>query len=607
MSPRAAGPRPATYTPRMLARAPFLGTLLVQAMAVAQAHPDAPVALGARVEDLSFLDIRAQRRRLSDFGSPTALVLFFVSKDCPMVGRILPEVARLHRAYAPRGVQFLAVDVGAGDTVRDMGTQVLEFEQPYPFALDADFRFLQALGIERTTTAVVLDGERRLRYRGRVDDRVRYSKARDSSTRADLALALDAVLAGGDVEVPETPVEGCLVRVPTTPPATNRYTFHRDVEPIVQRHCQDCHHRGGAGPFPLLDYDDVRDHGEMIGEVVARQLMPPWHASDAHGDFRNRRGLGVDERSVLDDWLRSGMAKGDVADAPPTRTFDDGPWRIGTPDLVLELPGSVRLPADGVVPYKYLVFPLVVQAETWVEAVEILPSNRRVLHHANLAYFELKKGYSPDGFITGFVPGGDPLVLDPGTAMRIPAGSVLGLQAHYVTTGKKESDRIRVGLRFPKTRVTRRAEVLVVTNTRFAIPPGAPAHRVAGARKVVADSTVIGMFAHMHLRGRDMTFVAHRPNAEPDTLLMIPNYDFDWQSSYRCHDGAVRLPAGTRVEVIAHFDNSRLNPFNPDASATVRFGQQTFEEMMYGFVFCTRDDERLDLNVDPTSGHIAGG
>lgn len=555
------------------------------------------------VEDLSFLDVRAQRRRLSDLGPADAVVLFFVSRDCPMVGRVLPKVGRLAEEYGPRGVRFLGVAVGRGDTVRDLGRLAIEYAQPYAFGLDEDGRFLRALGVERTTTAVVLDAERRVRYRGRVDDQVRYAHVKAGPAREDLRLALEAVLAGGEVEVPETPVEGCKVASPVAPPPAGGATFHRDIEPLIQRHCVDCHRAGGAAPFPLQTWTDVVDHAEMIGEVVRRQIMPPWHASDGYGDFRNRRGLTADERARFDDWLRSGMVRGDPADAPAPRAFAPGPWRIGEPDLVLELPGTVYLPADGVVPYRYLVLPHVFSEDTWVEAVEILPRNPRVLHHANVAFFEPSKGFSHDGFITGFVPGGDPLELDPGTAMRIPKGSVLGVQAHYVTTGRKESDKLRVGLRFPRRPVSKRAEALVVGNTRFAIPPGAPAHRVVATRTVRHDSTVIGYFAHMHLRGRDMTFVAHRPGAEPDTLLMITNYDFEWQTSYRCHEGAVRLPAGTRLEVVAHFDNSPLNPFNPDPTATVRFGEQTFEEMMYGFVFVTRDAPDLAIEVDPRTGH----
>ncbi len=565
--------------------------------------PSASTAIGTVVDDLSFVDIRSQRRRLSDFGPRKAYVLFFVTRDCPMVGRVLPKVARLAAEYAPRGVQFVAVNVGRSDTMRDVGTQAITFEQPYPFVRDVDFRVLRALGVDRTTTAVVLDAARTLRYRGQVDDQVRYANVRATPTRDDLKLALDAVLSGAEVEVAETPVEGCKVAPPPEQTWTGKYTFHRDVEPLIQRQCQDCHHERGAAPFALLTYEQVADNAEMIAEVVQQQRMPPWHASDAHGSFRNRRGLSADERAMLVDWVESGLVRGDPAEAPPARTFDAGPWRIGEPDLVLRVPAPVRLPADGVVPYSYLVFPYVFKEDAWVEAVEILPTNKRVLHHANVAWFEPSRGFTQDGFITGFVPGGDPMVLDPGTAMKIPKGSVLGIQAHYVTTGKPEIDRLRLGIRFPKQPVTRRAEVIVVTNTRFAIPPGAESHRVAASRRVREDATVIGYFAHMHLRGRDMTFVAHRPDAEPDTLLMIPNYDFDWQSSYRAHEGAVKLPSGTRLEVFAHFDNSAFNPFNPDPTDTVKFGQQTFEEMMYGFVFVTLDRETLAMNVDPKTGY----
>jgi hypothetical protein len=557
--------------------------------------------IGSPVADLRCVDIRSLERRLSDFGKHDALVLFFVTKDCPMVGRLLPKVGRLAAEFAPRGVLFVAVNVGPGDSVRDMGTQAITHAQPYPFVKDEDFGMLKALGVERTTTAVVLDSERVLRYRGRVDDQVRYAHVKDAPAREDLRLALTAVLAGADVEVSETPVDGCKVGAPPVPPPSGRHTFHRDVEPLIQRHCQDCHREGGAAPFPLLGYDDVADHAEMIGEVVRRQRMPPWHASDAHGSFRNRRGLASDERALIDDWLRSGRVRGEREDAPPPRDFARGTWRIGEPDKVLKQVAPTRLPADGLIPYRYAVFPFVFAADTWVEAVEILPENPRVLHHANVARFELGKAFSHDGFITGFVPGGDPMVLDPGTAMRIPKGSVLGLEAHYVASGRPETDRVRIGLRFPKVPVTRRAEVIVAGNTRFTIPPGAGAWRVAARRVVAGDSTVIGYCAHMHLRGRDMTFVARRPGAAPETLLMVPDYDFAWQASYRCR-GDVRLPAGTLLEVFAHFDNSGFNPYNPDPTAAVRFGRQTHDEMMYGFVFVTRDGEGLALEVDPETG-----
>lgn len=566
---------------------------------------DAP-APGTIVADLPCIDIRALQRRLSDFGAPPALVLFFVSKDCPMVGRVMPKMARLARDFTDRGVVFAAVNVGRNDTLRDVGTQAIEFEQPYHFVKDRDLTLARGLGVTRTTTVAVLDHERRLRYRGRVDDQVAYGKTKPAATREDLRLALEAVLAGSEVAVVETPAEGCVLTAPTVAAPERTPTYHHDIQPIVERHCAECHRDGGAAPFALRDYEQVVGQADMIGEVLELQRMPPWHASERFGEFSNRRGLSPTEHGLLRDWLASGRTQGQAPATLSLTEFPPGPWRIGTPDLVIAAPQEIELPEDGVVPYSYILLPISFAQDTWVEAVEILPENKRVLHHANLGYFKLGERFSHDGFITGFVPGGDPFVMDPGTAFCIPKGSALGIQAHYVTTGKPETDRIRVGLRFPRQKVAKRAEVLVVTNTRFAIPPGAPAHRVEARRKFDADVTLIGLFAHMHLRGRDMTFVAHAPEQKPQTLLMIPNYDFEWQASYRFHRGKVQLPANTRVEVFAHFDNSTFNPHNPDAKATVRFGQQTFDEMMYGFVFYTRNGPDLDLQIDPATGRARG-
>lgn len=519
-----------------------------------------------------------------------------------MVGRLMPKIQRLAEDFAPRGVLFVGVNVGRNDTLRDMGAQAIEFEQRYPFVKDRQFALLRGLGVTRTTTAVVLDHERRVRYRGRIDDQVLYANVKSAPNREDLRRALEDMLEGRDVELAETPVEGCKVAAPTETAPSRAPTYHHDVEPILQRHCVECHREGGAAPFALSDFEEVVGQAEMIGEVLDLQRMPPWHACDRFGEFVNRRGLSSDERATVRDWLRSGQQRGNPADAPAPRTYPAGPWRIGEPDLVVQAPQEMELPADGIVPYAYILLPISFAHDTWVEAVEILPENKRVLHHANLGFFKLGERFSHDGFITGFVPGGDPFVLDPGTAFGIPKGSALGIQAHYVTTGKLETDRVRVGLRFPRTKIDRRAEVLVVTNTRFAIPPRAHAHRVEARRKLEADSTLIGLFAHMHLRGRDMTFVAHPPHATAETLLMIPNYDFEWQASYRFQAGRKQLPAGTRIEVFAHFDNSKFNPHNPDADAVVRFGQQTFEEMMYGFVFYTRNGADLGLMVDAKTG-----
>jgi hypothetical protein len=189
--------------------------------------------------------------------------------------------------------------------------------------------------------------------------------------------------------------------------------------------------------------------------------------------------------------------------------------------------------------------------------------------------------------------------------VRIPAGSALALQAHYVTTGEPEVDRLRVGLRFPRVPVQKEMKVAIVADFRFQIPPGAVAHPVKAVRTLRDDAVGIGMFVHMHLRGRDMVAIARTPDGGEETLLLVPNYNFDWQQSYRWAPASKTFPRGTKIEALAHFDNSRWNPFNPDPAQTIRFGEDTTDEMMYLFLFWVARDEALGLTVDSKSGRAA--
>jgi hypothetical protein len=247
--------------------------------------------------------------------------------------------------------------------------------------------------------------------------------------------------------------------------------------------------------------------------------------------------------------------------------------------------------------------PHVFPNDTWVQGIEIMPSNARVVHHANLGAASVLSGFDESrNFLTGKVPGGAPVNLDSGMAMMIPAGSVLALQIHYVTTGKEETDRIAVGLRFAHETIRKRVYYKIIENSRFSIPPGVAAHPVSAQKTLECDATGIGLFTHMHLRGKDSTFIAHYPDGKSDTLLALPNYSFDWQLAYQWPRGTQHFPKGTTLECLSHFDNSAFNPFNPDPNATVKFGPQTFHEMMQGFFFYTNDSETLNVKVDPKTG-----
>ena len=563
--------------------------------------------IGAKVADVEFKDIRYVPRSLDDFASKKAIVVVAVTNSCPLAQRYLPVLSELEKSYRDKGVQFLALNVSLDDPITEMAAQAVESGCEFPFGRDSDGQTARAFGFQRTPEAVVLGADHTIRYRGRIDDQFRTGGGKPSPSSEPLKAAIEDLLAGRDVAVKETTVDGCLV--PSRAAVASKEsppTYAEHIAPLLRKHCQDCHHVGTEAPFALMTYRDVATQADAIAEVVTDRSMPPWFASERHGNWVNHRGLSDSERETVLAWLAAAMPKGDLTKQPPARVFPKQKWRIGEPDLVLTMPIPHQIPATGFVDYRYTVFPHIFTEDTWVDAVEILPENGRVVHHANLAFMKLGEKASEDGFITGRVPGGDAMVMDPGTGYLIPKGSVVALQIHYTTTGKPETSRIAVGMRFPKSPVTKRLYISQVHTRDFAIPPLAPAHPVTASRTLPFDATCLGLVTHMHLRGKDMTFLARNPDGSVETLLLVPNYNFDWQISYRYAPDTKHFKKGTSLEVVAHFDNSEFNPYNPDPKATVRMGEQTVQEMVYGFYFYTRDDEGLNVVVDPKNGHVKG-
>jgi mono/diheme cytochrome c family protein len=575
------------------------------ALALALA-PAAELPIGARVGRVSFSDSRWLPRELADLGPHAATVIVFSALDCPVAARVLPRVAALEKELRPRGVQFLELDVGPRDDLVEVAARALEQGCEFPLGRDFDGAATRALGATRTPEFLVLDAHSVLVYRGRFDSAERISGSVPGEVRADLREALEDVLGGRAVRVPQTPLEGCKITPPEPIAAVDPAaapTWAGEIAPLVARHCATCHVEGGMAPFALTTRAQAAAKAATIAEVVEQGRMPPWFAARAQ-HFTNERGLSEAESVALVRWARSGApagAGGESVRAEREPPLVDG-WRIGEPDLVLQVLTETKLPASGYVPYRYQIVPHLFLSDTWVEAVEIRPSNPRVVHHANLGWYKPGGDVKSQNFITGQVPGGDAMVLPAGVACRIPAGALLGLQVHYVTSGREESDRISIGLRFPRAKVEQSLKHFELADFHFEIPPLAPAWPVSGRKTFAEDALGIGVFAHMHLRGRDMRIVERAPGADEETLLCVPNYSFDWQTGYPWRFGERRFPKGTTVEALAHFDNSRFNPFNPDPTRAVRFGQETYDEMMYGFLFYVDEHERLELEVDPSNG-----
>lgn len=564
------------------------------------AHPSA-LTVGDKVPSLEFKDVWYLPRSLADFGDKRAIVLVFTATECAATNAFLDELKRLDEAYRAQGVQIVSINASAKDSIRRMAHHALEAEFPFPSVKDLELRWTTALGIESTPTAALVDAQGVLRYRGRIDDRRERSDGRP--TTSELVDAIDAVLAGRSVAAAETKAVGSPVQRATDVDGGRPVTYSEHVQPILREHCCDCHRPGTEAPFSLVGYENASSHAEMIAEVVAEERMPPWYAS--HGEWANARGMSPGEIAVVRRWAASGApAGGRVAAEAPVESKGDG-WEIQEPDLVITMTGKHVLPADGYVPYKYKILPHVFEHDVWVQEIEIKPSNPRVVHHCNMAYIAPgKTNWLEANFVTGKVPGVQPMTLMKNLGFRIPKGSRLLLQIHYTTTGKPEECVLSVGMRYAREIVEKEFRYLWMVNNSFRIPPGDGFHRVVGTNRLACDAVGIGLFAHMHLRGRDMSFFALYPDGRREALLVIPNYSFDWQMGYAWPYQKTRFPKGTVIEAVSHYDNSPFNPYNPDPGKEVTEGQQTFDEMLNGVMFYYDENERLGLRIDPANGKV---
>lgn len=573
------------------------------ALSVAQDKPMKKPVLGKKVPALMFKDIRYLPRSLSDFSGKRYFVIYASNLSCPLVARYWPRLKELNAQYQKQGFQFLSLNVEPADSVKDIAEQALRYDVPFPFVQDMEGECVKALGLHTTSQVVILDAKRRLLYSGRVDDQYRLGGARPKASKTELKDALAAISKGQGQYLKSTPVDGCKIAEPAPKAKEAKYNYVDHAAPLIRKHCLDCHKPGGLAPFHLVSYEDAKKNAATIAYVVSEGRMPPWYGSERHKGFSNYRGMTAAERQILSDWARAGAPSGDLSKLKAVPLKAKQEWQIGKPDWILKVAETVKLPADGYVPYKYFTFFGKFPHDRWIESIEIKPKNTRVLHHCNMIYtfFNNKGERSRTTFVTGVVPGSGATFTPKDVAIKIPKGATLVLQAHYTTTGKPEEDQLQVGFRFARKRVRKQLHHVRAGNRKFAIPAGASHHEVRASATLKRRAELVAVFAHMHLRGKAMRFVAHHKEQQQE-LLTIPNYSFDWQQSYKWPIGQKVLKKGTRIECIAHFDNSAFNPFNPDPKKTVKYGLQTYHEMMYGFVFFVDADEQLNIRVDPKTG-----
>lgn len=547
--------------------------------------------VGRYVADIFFTDIKGQKSSFSAHKDSRFVVIAMTSTSCPLSRKYLPSLGQLVGTYSEKGVKFIAVNCVPVDNAKEQFTAAAVLGDRAIYIHDTDEIISRHVGAVTTTDVIVLDQARTVVYHGAIDDQYGIGYATDAPRHSFLASALDALLAGKQPEIAATEAPGCRLEF-DEPVGQTEITFHNRVSRILQQHCMECHRSEGVGPFPLETWADVVGHAPMIEQVVQAGTMPPWFAAPVAGQhaslWANDRSLSESDRSDLLTWLRSDRLEGDVADAPLARVFPEA-WTMGTPDLIVQIPAPIQVKATGTMPYQFVTAETTLEEDKWVQGYEIVPTDRSVVHHVIVNVHEKGSGRARDreeglgGYWAAYVPGNAGQVYPAGFARKLPAGATVSFQIHYTPNGTATQDQLKMGLIFAKSEPQYVITTIPLADADLNIPPNEADHVESITRPVPADTHVLAYMAHMHVRGKSFRFEMISPDGVTETLLDIPHYDFNWQLRYDYREPKV-IPAGSQVKVTAVFDNSDKNPANPDPSRTVHWGQQTFEEMMIGYV-----------------------
>ena len=408
----------------------------------------------------------------------------------------------------------------------------------------------------------------------------------------------------------------------------NAPTYTKDVAPILQKRCQSCHRPGEAAPFSMLTYEETRPWAGAMKTAVRLKSMPPWYADPQIGHFSNDRSLSQKDVDTIVAWATAGAPKGDPKDTPPPVSFLEG-WDIPKPDVTFQLPKEFAVPESGMVEYQYAIVPTGFKEDKWVQAVEVRPTERSVVHHIIAYVREPGSNYFkdqragvffeappakidesvdtsalPSDFLVGYAPGQPAEILPAGQAKLIKAGSDIVFEVHYTPKGKAVMDRTKLGLVFAKEPPKKRVQTLSASNGTFKIPPGDPNYRVDASFEIRKPVTLASIHPHMHSRGKDFEYRVVFPNGETRTILRVPQYNWHWQLWYNLAE-SIDLAPGARIECTAHFDNSANNAENPDPTKTVIWGQQSWDEMMVGFFNLVYDPKIAPKDLLPEKKDFA--
>ena len=558
------------------------------------------------------------------------IVAVFLSFDCPVSNSYVPILNELAKAYPDKNVIFLAI-APTQDEAALLAKQAKECNLAFPLVHDSELKLARTLDAKKVPEAFVLDSELVVRYRGRIDDR--YAERlvlKKNFARHDLQEAIAAVVDKKPVKEAVTEAIGCPIFYPREKAEQGTVTFQRDVLPILQNHCQQCHRSGEVGPFALSSYKHAVTWAEDIKSYTQQRKMPPWKASEGTA-MKSERRLSEKELATLAAWVEGGTPEGDPKDAPVPKKFPDG-WTLGPPDLILEAKEEMVLGATGGDLFRCFTLATGLKEDKFVVAYEVRPTNPRVVHHTlhfldvegrgrKIEERETKRekkpdekdrgpGYNsrmgpgffpPSGDVGGWAPGLQPHFFPDGVGYYLPKEAEVVVQIHYHRTGRIEKDRTRIGLYFAKKPTDKPLQAIAVPGWFLTIPPGEAEFRVRGEVWLAQDSTLHNVTPHMHLLGKSIKVTMTPPNGTATTLIGVKDWDFNWQETYFFKE-PIKALAGTKFVVEAVFDNSEKNPNNPSSPPKkVTLGEQTTNEMCFGFIGLTTDNGKpAGVRLSPT-------
>jgi thiol-disulfide isomerase/thioredoxin len=574
--------------------------------------------LNKSIDNVSLKDAAGKTVGLLDFKDRKAVVVVFLSFDCPVSNSYAPTLAELARTYGEKGVAFVGVNSSDDLDAAAIAKQATDFKLPFPVYKDIQHAAADAFKAEVVPAAFVLDHNFVLRYRGRIDNGYAARlKKNAQTTRHDLQTALDELLAGKAVSVPATRVVGCAIPRDAAKSTTTQVTYYRDVLPILQNNCQQCHRPGEVGPFSLMTYKQAVSWAADVKDYTQSRKMPPWKPVEGPA-FHNERKLSDKDLATLAAWADGGTPAGDPQDAPPPKKFVDG-WYLGKPDLVLTVPEEMTVGPSGSDLFRVFVLPTDLDEDKHVTALEVRPGNKRIVHHT-LNYIDrtgqaralekkeqerVKKddeqdhgpgysvamgvGFLPQGTLGGWAPGQLGRHLPKGTYHLLPKGADVVVQVHYHRDGRLEKDRLQIGLYFAKGKVDKMLKNAVIPGRFVSIPAGDAHHVVRGEIQALQDCTLYSVMPHMHMVGREIKVTLTPPDGSKQTLIAIKDWDYNWQETYFLKE-PMAIKAGTKFEVEAVYDNTDKNPNNPfHPPRRIWFGEQTDNEMCFVFLGATSD------------------